>query len=323
MTAESVSADIDLTVNAGGLALQTPVMGASGCCGFGHELLRLGRAGDVSALVTPSLTARTQSSDHRGVLLEVPSGLVSPTDRPSLGTGQLEATRLPWDADGIPPVIVSLAGNLSGAYAEAADQLRRQSLMRRVAGVEVNLACGDRKNDDRPFAHDVFGATKVIARVREQLPRDLPLFAKLSADVHDLVEIARGCVKSGATGLVVSSPLRALSIDLPTLRPRLTPAVTGLSGPAILPITLRAVWELRAAVLSGRLPNVAVVAVGGIARASDAVQALAAGASAVQVGSVMLHDPSSAERVTTGLLAECERLGIPSVKDLIGRAHHD
>lgn len=315
-------AAVDLAVDVGGLRLATPVTGASGCCGFGPELLRLERAGDLAAIATPSITAHAQTSAHRSVLVEVPSGLVSPVDRTSRGADRLEAGRLPWDADGLPPVVVSLAGHLSGEYAEVADLLRRNSLMRRVSGVEVNLACADRKNDGRPFSHDVAGASRVVTKVREQLPPGTPVFAKLSADVHDLVEIAHGCVTAGATALVVSSPLRALTIDLPTLRPRPDAQVSGLSGPAMLPVTLRAVWDLRAAMSSGRIPTTAIIAVGGIGSAGDAVQALAAGASAVQVGTAMLQDPSVAARITTGLATDCRDRGLSSVHDLIGRAHH-
>ncbi|NHN55013.1 dihydroorotate dehydrogenase [Calidifontibacter sp. DB0510] len=313
--------DIGTEVEIGGLRLRVPVIGAAGCVAFGRELVRLGVQDDLGAIVTPSLTARTRAAAHRAVLREAPSGLLAPTVRPSYGVERLRPTALPWDHEGVPPVIVSLAGNTSGDFAEVASGLRRGSLMRRVAGVEIQLASVDAKNSHRPFAYDEFGATKVVARVRESVPSGVPIFAKLCADVTDLVEVARGCVKAGASALVVTSPVRGLLLDPATLRPVIDPASSGLSGPALLPITLRAVWDLRAAVRSGRLPPIPLVAVGGIRSGQDAAAALAAGASAVQLGTALLHDPDAAAAVVAGLVEAVRERGFDHVLDLIGIAH--
>ena len=319
---DDLTSQPDLSVDVGGLRLASPVMGAAGCCGFGRDLIRLGRAADLAALVTPSMTLRAEQ-DHSDTLVEAASGLVTAMHRSTLGVEELNATRLPWGIDGLPPVVVSLAGDAPGAYAEVADRLRRQSLMRAVAAVELDLARPDRTNGGTFFAHDPEAARRATSRAREQLPREVPLWAKLSADVPNLVEVAHGCVRSGATALVVTSPLRAVALDQVTLRPRVAPEVGGLSGPAILPVTLRAVWVLRRAILEGRLPHTMIVAVGGISRAQDAVHAMAVGAVAVQLGTAMLHDPSSASRITAGLAAECVRRDLPSVHHLVGCAHDE
>ncbi|MBC9957508.1 dihydroorotate dehydrogenase [Yimella sp. cx-51] len=311
-----------LAVDVGGLALKHPVMGASGCVAFGRELTRLGIADDLAAIVTPSMTAATRLASERGVLRESASGLLAPTIRPSLGVDRLRPTALPWDREGIPTVVVSLAGTTNGEYAEVAQALRRNSLMRRVAAVEINLACPDAKNSNKPFSHDEFQAAKVVARVREELPRSVPLLAKLSADVTDIAEVARGCVKAGATAIVVGSPLRAISPPHPQSgRIDVSAPAGGISGPAILPITLRAIWDLRSAVLSGRMAPVHLVAVGGISTAGDALGAFAVGATAVQLGTALLHDPSSARTVLDGVRNHLMDNGIESVLDLVGRAH--
>ena len=318
-----MSAALDaLAVDIGGLRLKHPVMGASGCVAFGRELKRLGIADDLAAIVTPSMTASTRPASRRGVLRESASGLLAPTERPSLGVDRLRPTALPWDDDAIGQVVVSIAGTTIGEYAEVAQGLRRNSLMRRVAAVEMNLACPDAKNSGRPFSHDEFQATKAVARVREELPRSVPLLAKLSADVTDVADIARGCVKAGATAIVVGSPLRALGRPSgPHQHIDVAAPSGGLSGPAILPVTLRAIWDLRAAVRSGRLAPVHLVAVGGVSSAADALAALAVGATAVQLGTALLHDPSSARSVVDGLSEHLSHNGIDSVLDLVGLAH--
>lgn len=318
-----MSAALDaLAVDVGGLRLKHPVMGASGCVAFGRELKRLGIADDLAAIVTPSMTASTRPASRRGVLRESASGLLAPTERPSLGVDRLRPTALPWDDDAIGQVVVSIAGTTIGEYAEVALGLRRNSLMRRVAAVEMNLACPDAKNSGRPFSHDEFQATKAVARVREELPRSVPLLAKLSADVTDVADIARGCVKAGATAIVVGSPLRAIGRPSgPHQHIDVVAPSGGLSGPAILPVTLRAIWDLRAAVRSGRLAPVHLVAVGGVSSAADALAALAVGATAVQLGTALLHDPSSARSVVDGLSEHLSHNGIDSVLDLVGLAH--
>ncbi|GAB3589265.1 beta/alpha barrel domain-containing protein [Calidifontibacter terrae] len=312
----------DLAVDVGGLKLALPVMGASGCVAFGRELVRLSVEGDLGAIVTPSFTTTTRAAAHRGVVRESPSGLLAPTERPSLGVDRLRPTALPWDAEDLPPTVVSIAGNSGGDYAEVANLLRRNSLMRKVVGVEINLACPDHKNSGRPFSHDEFQATKVVGRVREELPRHVPIFAKISADVTDIVEIARGCVKSGASAIVVGSPLRAIGLPMtPGGRIDVGAPSGGLSGPAILPITLRAIWDLRAGVRSGRMAPVHLIAVGGIDSPRAALAAFDVGATAVQLGTALLHDPGSAGRIVAGVREHLQERGIDSVLDLVGLAH--
>lgn len=256
------------------------------------------------------------------VLRESASGLLAPTDRPSLGVDRLRPTALPWDADEVPQVVVSIAGTTIGEYAEVAQGLRRNTLMRKVAAVEINLACPDAKNSGKLFSYDEIQATKAVARVREELPRSMPLLAKLSADVTDVTEIARGCVKAGASAIVVGSSLRAIGPPGGAdLRIDVGAPDGGLSGPAILPITLRAIWDLRAAVLSGRLAPVHLVAVGGVATARDALAAFAVGATAVQLGTALLHDPSSPGKLVNGLREHLEHNGIDSILDVVGTAH--
>lgn len=301
--------DIDVSVTLGNHRLASPLLAASGCGGFGHELVRWGGLGGFGALVTPTLTSEARESSERRVVVETPSGVVHPHDVPNIGANALSATRLPWEICGETPVVASIAGDTSGDFAEAAAAVRRRTAARGLLGVEMNLSVPNEANSGRPFARDEYAVTKVVARVREHLPRNLLLFAKLTLGT-DVVELARAALKSGADVIVVGHPPAATSIDPTTLRPRTRGAAT-MAGPALLPMTLGAVFELKAAMIAGRLPSAPIVAGGGIARAEDVVAALAAGASAVQMGTALIRDPRAGVTTLDALRRHCSELSMP------------
>lgn len=315
---DGTAREVEMSVPLGTHRLATPLMAAAGCAGFGHELVRWGGLEPFGALVTPSLTHVPQEAGEERVILESPSGIVHPHDTPNVGASTLEATRLPWEVVAPTPVVVSIAGDTSGDFAEAAAEVRRRTALRGVFGVEVNLSVPNVANSGRPFARDEYAATKVISRVREHLPRNIVLFVKLSL-ASDVVDMTRGVVKAGADAVVLGHPPRAVAIDTVSLRSR-TRGHASMAGPALLPMTLGAVFELKAAMLSGRLPSAPIVAGGGISRPDDAVQALAAGASAVQIGSALFRDPRTGLVVDDGVRVYCERHGTTPA-DLVGAAH--
>lgn len=314
----AAATDVDLTTVLGAHRLASPLIAASGCAGFGHELVRWGGLSAFGALVTPSLTHEPQEAIDERVLVESPAGLVHPHDTPNVGASTLNATRLPWEVAGETPVIASIAGATSGDFADAAAAVRRRTAMRGLVGVEVNLSVANEANSGRPFAGDEYAVTKVIARVREHLPRNVLLAAKLTTGT-DVVELSRACLKSGADAIVLGSPPSALSIDTATLRPRMRWRAA-MAGPALLPLTVGAVFEVKAAMNAGRLPQAPLVASGGIAGLDAVVQALAAGASAVQVGSALFRDPRVGVTLRASLASFLVDRGL-SVAQLVGAAH--
>ena len=171
------------------------------------------------------------------------------------------------------------------------------------------------------FACDPLASAKVVALVREQLPRDIPIFAKLSPDVTDIVEVAKACVKAGADGLTMINTLLGMVIDTDLLRPQLAGITGGLSGPAVRPVAVRAIWQTRAAMLEGRLPTVPIIGVGGVRTGADALQMVAAGASAVQVGTATFNDPSAPVRVNRELAGLLHDRGFARLGDAVGVAH--
>jgi len=155
----------------------------------------------------------------------------------------------------------------------------------------------------------------------QRLPRDVPVFAKLSPDVTDITAIAAACVKAGADGLTMINTLLGMAIDTDRMRPHLGGVTGGLSGPGIRPVAVRAVWQVRQAMLEGRMPTVPIIGVGGVRTGRDALELVAAGASAVQVGTVTFNDPKAPVRVLHELAELLDTLGYDRFEDAVGAAH--
>ena len=190
-----------------------------------------------------------------------------------------------------------------------------------VVGVEVNISCPNVANRGLVFACDPLSSAAVIAAVREKLPATIPVFAKLSADVTDIVQIAHACVKAGADGLTMINTLLAMVIDTDLLIPKVAGVTGGLSGPAIRPVAVRAIWQVHAAMIEGRVPKVPIIGVGGVRTGDDALQLVAAGASAIQVGTATFNDPSAALRVNRELAVALQNKGFVRFGDAVGIAH--
>jgi dihydroorotate dehydrogenase (NAD+) catalytic subunit len=190
-----------------------------------------------------------------------------------------------------------------------------------VVGVEVNISCPNVANRGLVFACDPKSSATVISLVRKALPGDTPVFAKLSPDVTDIVEIARACVQAGADGLTMINTLLAMVIDTERLCPQVAGVTGGLSGPAIRPVAVRAVWQVRAAMIEGGMRMVPIIGVGGVRTGDDALQLVAAGASAIQVGTATFNDPTAPLRVSRELAATLQHKGFARFSDAVGIAH--
>jgi dihydroorotate dehydrogenase (NAD+) catalytic subunit len=166
------------------------------------------------------------------------------------------------------------------------------------------------------FACHAGAAATVIEQVRKRTRYDIPVFAKLSPDVTDIVAIARSCVAAGADGLSLINTLLGMAIDTKTMRPVLGGLTGGLSGPAIRPIAVRCIWQVKEA-----LPDVPIIGMGGVRTGRDALELILAGASMVSLGTVLFHDPGACDRVLRELADELSRSGIGRLSDAVGLAH--
>jgi dihydroorotate dehydrogenase (NAD+) catalytic subunit len=246
-------------------------------------------------------------------MAETPSGMLNSIGLQGPGIDAFLATDLPWLAQHRARPVVSIAGSSLGEYAELA---RRVGNDPGVAAVEINISCPNVENRGLVFACDPFQAAKVVSVVCRETPRGVPVLAKLSPDVTSIVDIASAVMVAGASGLTLINTLLGLAIDPDTLRPVLGGVTGGLSGPAIRPVALRAVWQVHEA-----MPEVPIVGVGGIRTGFDALEFMLAGACAVQVGTAIFNDPSAPIRIVHELAEELAMRGFSKAADAVGLAH--
>lgn len=266
-----------------GGVLGGPVMVASGCGGTGRELEPYVDLAGLD-LVTRSITLDARQGAPAPRVVEVPGGIVHATGLPNPGLEHFLATELPWLVRAGVRVHVSIAASTLREYADLA---RRLSRAPGVAGLEVNLGDPDETGNGMFEVREPHHAASVVAAVRREFPTDRPLFAKLRPDPSRIIEGSRSCHEAGATAVVVGHALPAAFPD---------GRRGGLSGPALAAVTLRCVTETTSA-----LPGVPVVACGGIHDTASARRFLDAGAVAVQIGTALLHDPTTLARVRAGL----------------------
>ena len=305
--------DVDLSTTVGDLLLPNPVMTAAGCAVSGRELDQFCDVTRLGAFVTRTVTLDPRSGWPTPRVAETPSGVLHATGLQNPGLQGFLATELPWLAQRQARTVVSIAGQTLGEYAELA---RRVGASPGVSAVEVNLASPNRDTKGRLFGGDAYQAGKVLAVVRRDVPRGVPVLAKLVPDCA-VVDVAGAAVANGADALVLAHGFAAMALDRTTWRPTLGAGTAELSGPAVHALAVRRVWDVHAA-----MPEVPLVGVGGIATGYDALEMLLAGAAAVQLGSVLFRDPAAPTRVLEELRAELTSRAVARLADVIGLGHH-
>ncbi|WP_262853002.1 dihydroorotate dehydrogenase [Mumia quercus] len=307
------AAEVDLGVDLCGLALPNPVMTASGCAAAGRELDQFFDVAALGAIVTKSIMLNPRSGRPTPRMVETPSGMLNSIGLQGPGIDAFLARDLPWLVQRGARAVVSIAGEKPADYVELA---RRVGQAPGVAAIEVNISCPNVENRGMVFACDPESSYRVMEEVRPHIPRDIPVFAKLTPDVTDIASIAGAVAEAGADGVTVINTLLGLAMDPDTLKPRLGGVTGGLSGPAVRPVAVRAVWQIRKA-----LPDLPIIGVGGIRTGFDALEFVLAGADAVQVGTVIFHDPSAPMRIVGELRDELAQRGIKTLDEVRGTAH--
>ncbi len=303
----------DLRTRIGHIDLPSPILTAAGCAGSGRELAQFTDVARIGAVTTKSVTLEPRAGNPAPRLSETPSGLLSSPGLQGPGIDGFLQRDLPWLLSRGARAVVSIAGHTAREYGELASRLSDAA---GVTAIEVNLGCPDASAAGRPFALDAAAAGQVVAAVRGSARYDIPVFAKLSPEVTDIVAVARACVAAGSDGLSMINTLPGMAIDPVSLRPALAGLTGGLSGPAIRPVAVRCVWQVREA-----LPDVPIIGAGGVRTGRDALELLLAGATLVAVGTVLFHDPSACARIQRELEEELAARGVDRVSDIVGRAH--
>ncbi len=300
----------DLSVRLGKLALDNPVLVASGTFGAGREgaaFIDLRRLGGV---IVKSMTLQPWKGKPTPRMCETPSGMLNAIGIQNKGVDHFVSKDLPWLTERRVTVVASIAGNTVEEFVRVARKLRAGG--RGVAAVEVNISCPNLEDRDNMFAHSPDSTAAVIRGVKEAID-DLPVFAKLSPNVTSLVHIARAAVVAGADGLSLINTVLGMAVDVETRRPKLAGTVGGLSGPAIRPLAVRAVHEVHRA-----LPHVPIIGQGGVMRSEDALEMILAGASAIAVGTANFMDPTTPLEVIAGVSEYMRRQRVPAVSELVG-----
>jgi dihydroorotate dehydrogenase (NAD+) catalytic subunit len=312
---------VDMATTLGRATLPNPVMTASGCAANGQELHRFFPVSELGAFVTKTVMAEPRAGRGTPRMAETASGMLNSIGLQGPGIDAFVEKDLAWLGSVGARPLVSIAGNTVEEFADVAERLAASPAYDAVVGVEVNISCPNVANRGLVFACDPVSSELVVRLVRERLPGGIPIFAKLTPDVTDIVPVAEAALRAGADGLTMINTLLGMVIDTERLRPQLAGVTGGLSGPAIRPVAVRALWQVTAAMRAGRLPTAPLLGVGGVRTGRDALELVAAGASAVQVGTATFHDPCRPRRVVDELEAEIARHGFGRFADVVGIAH--
>ncbi len=304
---------VDMSTTLGRFELPNPVLTASGCAGAGRELNQFFDVAHIGGVVTKSIMLRPRSGRPTPRMAETPSGMLNSIGLQGPGIDAFLEKDLPWLVERGARAVVSIAGGTVEEFGKLAGRVRDAG---GASMIEVNISCPNVEDRGQVFACDVRAAADVVQAVRRSTRAEVPVFAKLSPDVTDIVAIARSCVDAGADGLSMTNTLLGIVIDTDTMRPVLAGVTGGLSGPAIRPVALRCVWQVHQA-----MPDVPILGMGGIRTGLDALQFVLAGASAVSVGTETFHDPTAPIRVLRELTRALADRGFERFSDAVGLAH--
>jgi len=304
----SSSAKPKLEVEVGaGLVLRNPVIAASGTFGYGVEYGGVTEIDAFGAIVVKGISRNPSKGHPAPRLVETAAGMLNAIGLQNIGLDRFVSEKLPWLRERGVTVVVNCWGNTVEEYAEIADAL--DSVVG-VAAIEVNISSPNKREWGGIIATDAQRTRAVVAAARAATRR--PLWVKLSPNVGDIAEVARVAADAGADTLCVANTYVGMAVDLRTRRPLLSNVTGGLSGPAIKPLSLRAVYQV------SRATNVPVIGIGGISTGEDALEYLLVGARAVQIGTANLYDPAAGPRIVKEISRFLSAERIDDVKRWIG-----
>jgi dihydroorotate dehydrogenase (NAD+) catalytic subunit len=300
---------VDMTVEIGGLRLKNPVMPGSGTFGEGMDkVMDLARLG---AIVTKTITPDKREGCPPPRVVEYKDATLMAIGIPCKGPEHYVNEIVPIYRRFATPLVASV----SAPSVEAFGRLAAFVSVPGVAAIEANISCPNLEQDGRAFSMDAEASRLVIARMKQSTDR--PIWAKLTPNVTDIAAVAQAAEAGGADALTVANGLLGMAVDVENFRPALGNITGGMTGPALKPVILRMAWQVARAV---RIP---VIGCGGIASASDAIEYLMVGCSAVQVGTISFVHATAMLDIIDGIEAFCRRKGIARARDLTGamRAH--
>jgi len=298
---------VNMNVRVAGLDLRNPVMTASGTFGYGEEFSDYVDLTRLGAYITKGLCLHPRTGNPTPRIVETPGGMLNAIGLQNVGIDAFIEKKLPFIRSVDTPCIVNFFGETPEEYAEMAARL---DALPEVAALEMNISCPNVRQGGIIFGTDPDCAGSIVKACRAVTKK--PLFVKLSPNVTDIVAMARACEDAGADALSLINTLIGMAIDLNKRKPILANVTGGLSGPAVKPVALRMVW------LVAKSVKVPVIGIGGIMNATDALEFLLAGASAIQVGTASFINPGAAQKIVEDMEAWMLAQGETDIRNLIG-----
>lgn len=296
-----------LNVKVGGLDLKNPVMTASGTFGYGIEFADFIDLNQLGGFIVKGTTLHAREGNDYPRMAETPSGMLNCVGLQNKGVDYFCDHIYPQLKDIQSIVLVNVSGSSPEDYAECATRINK---LDHIPGIELNISCPNVKDGGMAFGVTCEGAASVVRAVRKRY--DKTLIVKLSPNVTDIASIAKAVEAEGADSVSLINTLMGMSIDIERRQSRLSIGTGGLSGPCVKPVALRMVWQVARAV------NIPVVGLGGIMNATDAIEFLMAGATAIEIGTANFIDPTTTIRVINGINEWLDNHGVKDVHEIIG-----
>ena len=299
--------NVDMRVTLAGMTMKNPVVVASGTFGFGREYSQFFDLSELGGICAKGLTLLSREGNPAPRIAETPMGILNSVGLQNPGVDAFIAEELPFLRQYDVKVIANISGNTPEEYGVMCEKLAGAG----VDMIEVNISCPNVKAGGLAYGTRPELAAEVTEMAKSHAG-SVPVMVKLSPNVTDVTEIARAVEAAGADAVSLINTIRGMRIDVNTRQPILKMNTGGLSGPAVLPVAVRMVWEVSQAV------KVPVLGMGGVSKGEDAAQLMLAGASAVAVGTALFADPMAPIRVRDGLEAIAARQGLFAVRELTG-----
>lgn len=306
-------AALDFSTKIGSKRFSNPIFTASGCASSGQELSQFFPLSELGAIVTKSIMTKPRTGRMTPRMAETPSGMLNSIGLQGPGIDVFLENDVPWLVDQKVKTIVSIAGETVDEYGVLSRRLRSCP---GISAVEVNISCPNVENRGQVFACHPDTSVAVIESVRRNIGGELPIIAKLSPDVTDIVEIAAAVINAGVDGLALINTLLGMVIDTNTMKPKLAGKTGGLSGPAIRPVAVRVIYQVHQA-----FPQTPIVGMGGVTTGRDALELILAGASAVSIGTANFGNPTAAISVKNELSELLMQRGFKDFHEAVGFAH--
>jgi len=297
---------LSLSTNIGKLQLKNPIMPASGA--FGHEMESLFDFNMLGAVVPKSITKFPRGGNATPRVCEVMGGMINSIGIQSKGLNYYLAHTIPEYRKYDTPLIASISADTIDEFAEMSEIIGNTE---GVSGLELNISCPNLEGDGKSFGMDPELSYQLIKKVKSVT--DQPIIAKLTPNVTSIQEIALACEKAGADGLNVANTILAMAIDIHTRKPKIGNVLGGISGPAIKPIIIRMIYQVR------KVSSLPIIGCGGVMNWEDAIEMILAGANAVQVGTASFVNPVAMIEIIEGIEQYMIDYEIQDINDLVGK----